>query len=296
MEESRKMENPKVFRKNILAVTVLYFSGAGLLVRVCENVLKQGDFNKKELINVICIVAGIFIISIVLIISCVQLVHEQEKVELLQKYRKMQCEYFDAVQKQDMEIRKFRHDTLGHIECVRELLRNQEYKKATEYLSQIEQVVDRTPGRKYKCNHTVISALVNYLGKRMERSKIEFDFFYHVNGNLKMTDFECCTLLYNLLKNGMEECNKIETGERKIVLTLENFEQNLKIVVSNSISRDFDFQYIEKKITSKNDKLNHGIGLSNIKEVIEHYQGDIRYTVEKDMVSAEIVLFHVVMY
>lgn len=100
------MENPKVFRKNILAVTVLYFSGAGLLVRVCENVLKQGDFNKKELINVICIVAGIFIISIVLIISCVQLVHEQEKVELLQKYQKMQCEYFDAVQKQDMEIMK----------------------------------------------------------------------------------------------------------------------------------------------------------------------------------------------
>ena len=290
------MENPKVFRKNILAVTVLYFSGAGLLVRVCENVLKQGDFNKKELINVICIVAGIFIISIVLIISCVQLVHEQEKVELLQKYQKMQCEYFDAVQKQDMEIRKFRHDTLGHIECVRELLRNQEYKKATEYLSQIERVVDRTPGRKYKCNHTVISALVNYLGKGMERSKIEFDFFYHVNGNLKMTDFECCTLLYNLLKNGMEECNKIETGERKIVLTMENFEQNLKIVVSNSISRDFDFQYIEKKITSKNDKFNHGIGLSNIKEVIEHYQGDIRYTVEKDIVCAEIVLFHVVMY
>lgn len=68
--------------------------------------------------------------------------HEQEKVELLQKYQKMQCEYFDAVQKQDMEIRKFRHDTLGHIECVRELLRNQEYKKATEYLS-----ADRTGSR-----------------------------------------------------------------------------------------------------------------------------------------------------
>lgn len=47
---------------------------------------------------------------------------------------------------------------------------------------------------------------------------------------------------------------------------------------------------------SKNDKFNHGIGLSNIKEVIEHYQGDIRYTVEKDIVCAEIVLFHVVMY
>ncbi len=31
-----------------------------------------------------------------------------------------------------------------------------------------------------------------------------------------MTDFECCTLLYNLLKkNGMEECNKIETGEKE---------------------------------------------------------------------------------
>ena len=268
MKRWKKVERWKIPRfsvKIFLAFAVLYFSGAGLLVRVCENVLKQGNFNKKELINVICIVAGIFIISIVLIISYVQLEHEQEKVEFLQKYQKMQCEYFDAVQKQDTEIRKFRHDTLGHIECVRELLRNQEYKKATEYLSQIERVVDRTPGRKYKCNHTVISALVNYLGKGMERSKIE-------------------------------ECNKIETGERKIVLTMENFEQNLKIVVSNSISRDFDFQYIEKKITSKNDKFNHGIGLSNIKEVIEHYQGDIRYTVEKDIVCAEIVLFHVVMY
>ena len=94
MKRWKKVERWKIPRfsvKIFLAVTVLYFSGAGLLVRVCENVLKQGDFNKKELINVICIVAGIFIISIVLIISCVQLVHEQEKVELLQKYQKMQC-------------------------------------------------------------------------------------------------------------------------------------------------------------------------------------------------------------
>lgn len=41
-----------------------------------------------------------------------------------------------------MEIRKFRHDTLGHIECVRELLRNQEYKKADRVF-----VADRTGSR-----------------------------------------------------------------------------------------------------------------------------------------------------
>ena len=107
------------------------------------------------------------------------------KGRVFTKVSKMQCEYFDAVQKQDTEIRKFRHDTLGHIECVRELLRNQEYKKATEYLSQIERVVDRTPGRKYKCNHTVYQCIGKLLGKRDGKIKIEFDFFYHVNGNLK---------------------------------------------------------------------------------------------------------------
>lgn len=97
MKRLKKVERWKIPRfsvKIFLAFAVLYFSGAGLLVRVCENVLKQGNFNKKELINVICIVAGIFIISIVLIISYVQLEHEQEKVEFLQKYQKMQCEYF----------------------------------------------------------------------------------------------------------------------------------------------------------------------------------------------------------
>lgn len=36
-------------------------------------------------------------------------------------------------------------------------------------------------------------------------------------------------------------------GGKKNCTDNGNFEQNLKIVVSNSISRDFDFQYIEKK-------------------------------------------------
>ena len=50
MKRWKKVERWKIPRfsvKIFLAVTVLYFSGAGLLVRVCENVLKQGDFNTK---------------------------------------------------------------------------------------------------------------------------------------------------------------------------------------------------------------------------------------------------------
>lgn len=291
-----KWRIPRFSIKIFTAFNILYFLGAGLLVRIDENVLEKGIFSKKEMISAVCIVAGIIVISIVLIISYMQLKHEREKVEFLQQYQKMQEEYFEIVQKGDLETRKFRHDMIGHMECIKELLKNQKYKEAEKYLMQAEKTVDGNPYKKYQCNHTVISALVNHMGSEMEASHIEFDFCYRINGQLRMSDFECCTLLYNLLKNAIEACMQIREGERKIALKMENFEQNLRITVSNSVRSDFESKYIENRTTSKKNRENHGIGMSNIKEVVERYQGDIRYTYEKNVVNAEAVLFQVVTY
>lgn len=280
----------------LIVLSLVYLSGAGILMKLFVKALDESKFGKKDMIFSVFLAAVIFILNIVFMALYLQLRYEQEKVLFLQKYQKMQEEYFEMIQKGDQELRKFRHDIMGHVECIRELIDSREYGEVREYLIQMENALDRSSYPKYRCSHKVIGALVNHMGNQMEAEQIAFDFQYRVNGELTVSDFECCSLLYNLLKNAVEACRKVERTRRQVALWIENFDCNLKVTVSNSVQRNFDDRYLKSGMTSKKNKRNHGIGISNIQEVVERYQGSLCYSHEGETVIAECILFRAVKY
>ncbi|MFH0333864.1 GHKL domain-containing protein [Clostridium perfringens] len=90
---------------------------------------------------------------------------------------------------------------------------------------------------------------------------------------IKVDDIELSIILNNLLNNAIEAVEFLE--ERKISLKiLEN--ENYEIIIKNSIKEDkqIDFIKLFKKGYSTKGK-NRGVGLYNIKDIVNRYNGQL---------------------
>ena len=99
-------------------------------------------------------------------------------------------------------------------------------------------------------------------------------------------------LLGNLFDNAIEGCAGVEPGGRKIFFDIL-FEQNqLFIGIKNTTDKQPKFKN-GLPITDKADTSNHGIGLKNITEVVQKYNGIMRASCENGIYETDIVLFDV---
>lgn len=100
-----------------------------------------------------------------------------------------------------------------------------------------------------------------------------------------------CSLLSDLLNNAFEACEKIEDITNSFLdvkmVTVDDF---LQIVVTNSVDKKIIIKNNEL-VTTKSDKVNHGIGSTNIKDIVTKYKGNIQYNCVDKMFIAEVVLF-----
>ncbi len=123
-------------------------------------------------------------------------------------------------------------------------------------------------------DNPIIKAILYNKIKECEEKKIDFRF--RVMSELKLIkvdDIELSIILNNLLNNAIEAVEFLE--ERKISLKiLEN--ENYEIIIKNSIKEDkqIDFIKLFKKGYSTKGK-NRGVGLYNIKDIVNRYNGQL---------------------
>lgn len=97
-------------------------------------------------------------------------------------------------------------------------------------------------------------------------------------------------ILYNLLDNAIEACEKVPNGQRWIYLSLRQVNEMLMINIQNS----FQVQPIYKKgelLTLKNDKHLHGLGMRSVKKIVLKYKGRIEYKAQQNVFDVSITFF-----
>jgi sensor histidine kinase regulating citrate/malate metabolism len=96
-----------------------------------------------------------------------------------------------------------------------------------------------------------------------------------VPANLSFRSDHLVIILGNLLENALEACYKVEPGKRYIKVDITYEKGVLHICIKNSCisekrrGRDGAF------FTTKEDKENHGIGLSSVKKAVKYYDGEV---------------------
>ena len=207
---------------------------------------------------------------LVLIIAVIRSLKEQSDLKQLQ----MQAAYYDILDQEHRNTRKIRHDMNNHMQVVDGLLKETQYEKAHAYIESVFTSLNRSVLKNYTPD-PVINLVLNQKIKSMEENHISVDTKICLEKLECFQDMDLCCIFSNTLDNALEACGKIpDESKRRIEIKarIKNgyFSYSLTNTKANRpVIRNGKF------ITDKADKKRHGFGISNVKEIVAKYKGEI---------------------
>lgn len=229
------------------------------------------------------------ICMVIIIAGCIvfiYMVYTKNRMELINNLDKesmqFQKKYYDKLLKQDEGTRRFRHDMVKHMNALKVLCYENKIDEVKTYIEELTSEYINSD-----IVHTGNSIADYFISATIDALKEEGELEYKVLGrfpeNLKISSSDMCILLANALDNAKEALVQIK-GERKLFITIKNFQDNVFVTVANSA------EFRDKPLleTQKEDKSRHGYGTKNMKSVVEKYDGEIEWKYEDGMFVVKI--------
>ena len=196
-----------------------------------------------------------------------------------------QVEAYRMLEEQYLCMERLRHDMKNHVLGLRGLLERREWEKMEQYLRKMEEEGALAEPEETTGNH-VAAVLLGQKRQRAKQASISWECQVQFGKHMEADDFDLCVILGNILDNAIEACEKSQ-GERWIRIQSGIVKDFLLLEVKNST---------EEKELPKRSKAafqEHGIGLNNVRETVEKYNGAVNIEL-KDQVFAISVLLPVI--
>lgn len=231
-----------------------------------------------------------FTIVLISVISTTAAASKQKMVsELLADQIEKQTEYYDNIKQIYSEFRSFRHDFKNHLLCIRSLLAENETEKATDYISDIEGVLEREK-QDFDTGNIIVDSLLSDKKAKALRSgtRIEFTGFVPTMG---LSNVDACIIFSNAIDNAIEACAKDQSGQDKVISIKSDFKKGYYfLTISNPVFESVNFKGKNQLVTSKENKTLHGLGVPNIIRAVHKYEGTVDISAEDKRFTLEIVM------
>lgn len=268
---------------------VLFVILVGMAIMVSCIQVSLFDQTTEEIKKVSLMASAVCMFLIILgCISFVYMVYSKNRMQLINELDKesmqFQKKYYDKLLKQDEGTRRFRHDMAKHMNALKVLCHENKLEEVKEYVEELTS--------EYINNDIVHTgnAIANYfISATIDSLKEQGELEYRVLGRfpepLKISSSDMCILLANALDNAREALEQVK-GERKLFISIKNFQENVFITIANSA------EFRDKPLleTVKEDKSRHGYGTKNMKSVVEKYNGEIEWKYEEGMFIVKIAI------
>ena len=225
-----------------------------------------------------------FIFSVVLIFGIFLCLHylilrvayheaqlDKDCLEISQEMlRKQNSELHEMYRKNSGHLHKHRHT----IEYLYYCMRQKKYKEAEEFLLKNCSELKKGNQRVWT-GLPFLDFLINYKKQMIDEKDIVFRLELDVY-EYPFEESEFGILLGNLLDNAVEACEKCKPGEREIYLKIWNLRSMFLLKLINSSSK-IPERRGEQFLTDKADKYAHGMGVKQVRRIVEKYGGDISF-------------------
>ncbi|HEX3038478.1 MAG TPA: ATP-binding protein [Oscillospiraceae bacterium] len=285
-----------VVPKFIFILILLYLIFDPMII---QSLLSPQDMISKlpstvmQHLNMVRFIFGIFSILVLtiifsLIFQAVTNRKYEKATQVLKNEMKNQIKYYSSISQVQHEMRAFRHDIKAQILCVRALVSANELGQAVDCLDKILGKAE-TSTKCFDTGNSIIDSLLT--------DKQQLAIQYHTNivftGYLPKEGFDLldlCIITSNALDNAIEACAKDSSQNDKEILFESRWQQGYLVMnFQNSVFEKVDI-IRDTVITTKPDKINHGFGLYNIKEVVKKNAGDIKIFLRENHFCLEIAL------
>ena len=199
----------------------------------------------------------------------------QNDLELQKQKSEMQFRYYEDLEEKYQSSRKLIHDMRNHLRAIEELYGNEE-QEAKSYVEDLHQMLNKM-GQTYYTDNRMLNIILNDKVKKAVQEGITVDVKI---GNISldgMKDVDITTIFANLLDNAIEAAVQA-AGEKFIAIQAEKFH---------------DFHIIKLTNTKRQEckKKGHmGIGLVNVRNALERYEGTMEIKEENEIYRTVITI------
>lgn len=196
----------------------------------------------------------------------------EEQNALLTKELEQQVAYYERMQDMHQQLRMFRHDLKNHCVALSRLLTAGDIEGASGYVESMFGVLVRGDGL-VNTGNPLFDAILSEKFTVAKEMGIAVESQLTTASGLKVDHFDWCVLLGNALDNAIEACQRIPEGTPKRIWVKVRYHKGmLNVTVQNSAlppitGKDGAYQ------TTKANPGSHGLGLKNIEQVAEKYDG-----------------------
>lgn len=286
------LSNFKMVKNDIKISSVHWLSifviPAGTLVSALILITKVSSDNLTGIIINIIILFVINVFVFYLYDVLMKSYDERMEKALLQQQNSAYLKQLEVINQSQESIREFRHNVKNHVLSLKTLIENNDNSRASDYLDSVYMSVDFSDEYS-KSGNSEIDSILNYKLNKAVVCGIKVDININVPEKLIIRPFDLSVVLGNLLDNSIEAACKCK--ERFIKLSVE-FERNvLYINISNSF--DGKLNYDDGKLaTIKDDKENHGMGLSSVQRSLEKYNGVMELNHSCNIFYADVLIYN----
>lgn len=219
------------------------------------------------LIVLLTIMFFLFSYQYILLIKANKKVFEEEMKRATLEFNKS---YYEDFQKAYDMNKALSHDMKNHFTLIYTMLQENQVESAMEYIKGVYHKIGVF--KAVKTEREILNYIID--SKLFNTKDLNIKYVIDINDNLDFIDnIDLCILLGNLLDNCIEAVEKIDN--RFIELIIDRKEDIVFISLRNTFDQNSLKCMDGELMTSKEDAGNHGIGIKNVKDIINKYNGDM---------------------
>lgn len=193
----------------------------------------------------------------------------------------------EVIMESQNRVRALRHDMKNHILALQVLVQRKEIEETNKYLDSMKNFMTN-PQEYVKTGNDTVDSLLNYKIQKANEVLNVVETKISIPKQLSLRSFDLNVLLGNLLDNAIDA--SMQTEDKKLKITIKLDKGILFLNICNSCQRIAGGRkdFLE---TTKEDKVNHGIGLKNVRRIVEKYKGDIEFLYENDSMETDVMMY-----
>ena len=174
----------------------------------------------------------------------------------------------DILLQNEEKVKALRHDMKHHLNELKILAARKGNRDIEEYIDDMGEFL-ANPNEIVSSGNTEIDSLMNYMLRRARQELTIVNVDVHLPGEVSHI-FDINVILGNLLENAIDAA--AQTKEKRLDFRLELTQGFLRLQIENSYNGQMK-QDRGRLLTTKTNQGLHGIGLENVRKIVEKYDG-----------------------
>lgn len=247
---------------------------------------------EQELKNrILLVLFGCCVLAVVLLIFYLYdvLISAYKKLEeqsLMEKQMLIYSHQLDVLMQSEEKVKALRHDMKNHLGELALMAGNQNNEEILKYIHDMGEYM-QNQSELVSCGNKNLDSLLNYLLGQAKKKLNHVEYEVRVPSDLCISAFDLNVILGNLIENAIEAAE--QTKDKWMSVDIYYEKGMLSMEIKNSFQHELAVE--KNKLLSTKEEKGHGIGLANVRKMVEKYQGFMDVSNTNQIFTVKVMLY-----